>query len=80
MTARPRLFWKVKSMKNNQKSSQEQTDTIQQTAMENLHLTAKKAESFAKQARALQKNLALRKRQKEAREAQKNPETQTERK
>lgn len=67
-------------MKNNQKSSQEQTDTIQQTAMENLHLTAKKAASFAKQARALQKNLALRKRQKEAREAQKNPETQTEKK
>ena len=78
--ARLRLFWKVKSMKNNQKSSQEQTDTIQQAAMENLHLTAKKAASFAKQARALQKNLALRKCQKEAREAQKNPETQTEKK
>ena len=78
--ARPRLFWKVKSMKNNQKSSQEQTDTIQQTVMENLHLTAKKAASFAKQARALQKNLALRKRQKEAREARQDAKLQTEQK
>lgn len=67
-------------MKNNQKSSPEQSDIIQQTAMENLHLTAKKAESFAKQARALQKNLALRKRQKEAREARQDTKLQTEQK
>ncbi len=67
-------------MKNNQKSSPEQSDIIQQTAMENLHLTAKKAESFAKQARALQKNLALRKRQKEAREARQDAKLQTEQK
>ena len=47
------------------------TDTnnekIIQTAQENLHLNRKQAEKFADQARALQKNLKLRKKQKEER-------------
>ncbi len=45
------------------------TDVIALTAAENLKLSPKKAATFAKQARALQHNLALRKKQKQEREA-----------
>ncbi len=44
------------------------TDIIAITAAENLKLSPKKAATFAKQARALQHNLALRKKQKQERE------------
>lgn len=47
-------------------------DPIAQTAMENLNLSAKKAVSFAKQARALQHNLTLRKKQMQERQALEN--------
>lgn len=42
-------------------------DKIIQIAQENLNLNRKQAEKFANQARALQKNLKLRKKQKEER-------------
>ena len=42
-------------------------DKIIQIAQENLNLNRKQAEKFADQARALQKNLKLRKKQKEER-------------
>ncbi len=51
------------------KQTDETVDIIAKTAAENLNLSPKKAATFAKQARALQHNLALRKKQKQEREA-----------
>ncbi len=51
-------------------TQQEETiDIIAKIAAENLNLSPKKAATFAKQARALQQNIALRKKQKQNREA-----------
>ena len=47
----------------------EEVDFIEQTVIQNLHLSTKKALTFAKQARALQHNLSLRKKQKAERES-----------
>lgn len=55
-------------MINKKNKTVEQTDKIVQAAVENLNLSAKKATTFAKQARALQQNLSLRQKQKAARE------------
>lgn len=48
-------------------SDSNNNDKIIQMAQENLNLNRKQAEKFADQARALQKNLKLRKKQKEER-------------
>ena len=48
-------------------SDSNNNDRIIQMAQENLNLNRKQAEKFADQARALQKNLKLRKKQKEER-------------
>lgn len=47
--------------------NEQNNDRIIQLAQENLNLNRKQAEKFADQARALQKNLKLRKKQKEER-------------
>lgn len=47
-------------------------DKIVQLAQENLNLSKKQAEKFAAQARALQKNLKLRKKQKNERQKETN--------
>lgn len=53
-------------MTTNEKDTQ-----MLQTIKENLNLSQKQAEKFLKQARELQKNIALRKKQKEEREQKK---------
>ncbi len=53
------------------KKTIETLDHIAQQACDNLNLSPKKAVQFSKQARALQKNLALRKKQKKEWEEQK---------
>ncbi len=72
MTDRQHLFWKVKRMKQNETTENEVIERLIATAEECHHFSRKKAEKFAKEARALQKNLLLRKKQKQARENKKN--------
>ncbi len=57
------------------KKTIETMDHIAQQACDNLNLSPKKAVQFSKQARALQKNLALRKKQKQEWEALKTTDT-----
>ncbi len=49
-------------------TTSEKDDKLIQTIKENLNLSQKQAEKFLKQARELQKNIQLRKKQKEERE------------
>ncbi len=50
----------------------EKDEKLIQIIKENLNLSQKQAEKFAKQARELQKNIVLRKKQKEERELKEN--------
>ena len=52
---------------DNNQNEEKNIEKLIQTAKECHHLNDKKAETFAKQARALQKNLALRKKQQQER-------------
>ena len=53
-------------------TTQNENEKIINLAKENLNLSQKQAEKFAKQTRALQKNLQLRKKQKEERAKKEN--------
>ena len=64
MTDRQHLFWKVKRMKQNETTENEVIERLIATAEECHHFSRKKAEKFAKEARALQKKSSFKKKTK----------------